>query len=178
MIPLKIKNKKYRIKSIDELTAAEFIAVTKIEGLDLVKYISWQLELPINTAFHAVIDPRLEVAIGRIPDVAKLPKPKGFDYSKLIQTVGQRHQIEESGLTGYELLVFVLAVSQANSSNIDDVHRLRDSYLARPFSEILPAGFFFFKILQAGNSSGQIFLKRLLVWINTRFKRSKPVSRS
>lgn len=173
MIPLKIYNIKYRIKSIDELNTEEFIAVSKIKELDVIKYISWQLNLPLEKAFHAVIDPLLVFAIGQIPDITKLPKPKGFDYSKLIQTVGQRHQVEESGLTGYELLVFVLAVSQAQSSNIDEVNTLRDDYLQLSFSVTLPAGFFFFKILQNGKPSALNFLRKLKAWISTAYKKNK-----
>lgn len=173
MIPLKIRNLKYKIKAIDELTTAEFISLSKIENPDLIKYISWQLNIPLDKAFQAVIDPLLITAIGTMPDITKMPKPKGFDYSKIIQTVGQRFQVEESGLSGFDLLVFVLAVSQAQSMNIDEVYKLRDSYLVKPFKETLPAGFFFFKTLQNGKPSARNFLRKLQALINTALKRNR-----
>lgn len=179
MIPIRVSNKKYKIKSIDELTTREFIEVSKIESLDMVKYIAYQLAIPKDKAFFAQLDPKLIAAIGKIEDVRKLPKPKGlFDYTKTIQTVGQRHQIEESNLTDYELLVYVLAVSQALSSNIDEVYKLRDKYMYMSFKDVLPAGFFFFKNLQSGSSYGVNFLKKLAGLINTVLKRNRPELKS
>ena len=165
MIPIKIKNKSYKIKAISELNTAEFIELSNIDKCDMIKYIAWQTKAPIKDAWFAVTSKAVETAIGTMPDISKLPKSKKFDYGKTIETVGQRHQVEACGLSNYELLVFVLAVAMAKSNNIDDVYKLRDSYLQQPFSEILPAGFFFFKILRDGRSSGLSNLKRLLLSI-------------
>jgi hypothetical protein len=170
MIPIKIDGKKYSIKAINQLTTAEFIELSKVPELDIIKYISWQTG---TEAFFAEVSRTVEKAIGVVPDISLLPKPKWPDYSKLIFTLGQRHQIENSGLTGYELLVFVLAVSQARSLNIDDVNKLRYSYLNMPFTEILPAGFFFYKILRTGKKPGRVFLRRLRARINMQLKSSK-----
>jgi hypothetical protein len=162
-IPIKIGDKKYSIKPIYDLTTAEFIELSKIDDLSMIKYIAWATESNLSDAFFAVVSKSIENAIGKIPDVSKMsrPKLKYIDYSKTIETVGQRHQIESSNLSGYELLVFVLAVSQAKSNNIDDVNHLRDSYMQLPFTEILPAAFFLYKILQYGRNKEPFFLKRL-----------------
>jgi len=154
MIPIKIGSKKYSIKPISELNTAEFIELSKIENLDFVKYIAWQTSVDLDKAFFAVTSKSVENAIGVVPDVSKLPKPKGVDYSKIIQTVGQRHQIETCGLEGYELVVFILAVAQACSNNIDEVDALRGEYMKAPFNIILPAGFFFLKNLEHGRKFG------------------------
>jgi hypothetical protein len=149
-IPIKIGSKQYNIKPISELTTKEFIELSNIEGLDTVKYIAWQTSTDLSKAFFAVTSKSVERAIGKVPDITKLPRPKGFDYSKIIDTVGQRHQIENSGKTGFPLLVFSLAVSQARSNNADMVAELETLYLSRPFTEILPAGFFFFRNYRHG----------------------------
>jgi hypothetical protein len=167
-IPILIQGKKYSIKPIRELNTAEFLELSKIKDLDIVKYIAWQTKVKFKDAFFAVTSKTIETAVGQIPDVTKLPRPKGFDYTKLIETVGQRHQVEACNLTGYELLVFVLAVAQARSTNIDDVNKLRDAYLTRPFTDILPAGFFFFKTLQPGKKSGVKSFAKQVGLISTR----------
>ena len=97
----------------------------KIEELDLVKYISWQTGFKMKDAFFAVLSPAVEKAIGKVPDISQLKKPDidYVDYDKKIETVGQRHQVEQSGKEGFELLAFTLAVSQARSNNIDDVNK-------------------------------------------------------
>lgn len=165
MIPIKIRNKKYKIKAISDLNTSEFLELVKIEDIDMVKYISWQTGFKMEDVFFAVTSKTVELAIGKVPDITKIPKPNlnYVDYTKTIETVGQRHQVESSGLDGYELLIFTLAVSQARSNNIDDVNKLRDLYLTKPFIEILPAGFFFFKKLQPGKTfarkSLEIFLQ-------------------
>lgn len=159
-IPIKIGDKKYSIKPIIELTTREFIELSKIENLDTVKYIAWQTEIKIEDAFFAVTSKVIEKAIGKIPDITKFPKSKWCDYSKIIETVGQRHQVENSNLEGYELLVFCLAVAQARSNNIDDVKKLQTQYLQESFIEILPAGFFFFKNYKDGKNKERKFLKK------------------
>jgi hypothetical protein len=171
MIPIRISNKSYKIKSIPELTTAEFIELSKIEACDLVKYISWQTGLSLDTCFFAVTDKRIERALGVAPDITKLPKPKWPDYKALIETVGQRHQIETSNLTGMELLIYCLAVSQAHSNNSDEVQALYDDYLTRPFALILPAGFFFFRNYSNGNRFAGQSLKKLLFSILTAIRK-------
>lgn len=175
MIPLTINKKKVKIKSIDELTTKEFIELSHIENCDTVKYIAWQTGLTFNDAFFVKSPKSLEKQIGIAPDITKLPTLilDYVDYSKMIETVGQRHQVEESKLQGYELLVHCLAVSQAQSMNIDDVNRIKDIYLEKPFKEILPAGFFFFKIYRDGRGKGLIFLTWLMELIRTWRLRSK-----
>jgi len=166
MIPIKIGNQKYKIKAIHELTTAEFIELSKIDNIDMLKYISWQTGLSEEKTFFAVVSNTVEKAIGVIPDIKEMPKSKKFDYKKIIETVGQRHQIEKCKFEGYELLVFVLAVSQAASNNIDKVEELRAQYLDMPFTEILPSAFFFFKILQGGKRKEM----KLLNWLRCSIK--------
>lgn len=173
MIPITINKKKYQVKPIAELTTAEFMEVVKIEGLTMVKYIAWSTGLKMEEAFFAITSNAVNSAIGIIPDISKLPRPDCFDYSNIIETVGQRHQIEASKLKDYELLVFVLAVSQAKSNNIDDVYKLRDEYMNRPFMEILPAALFFFRILAHGKSSVLNILKTLFSLISIRKSKNK-----
>lgn len=179
MIPITINSKKYKIKSIAELSTAEFIELSKIESLDYVKYISWQTKRSLSDSFFAVTSKTVEKAIGQVPDVTKLSKPKlkYVDYKKTISTVGQRHQVENSGLKDFELLVFCLAVSQAHSVNIDDVLKLQDDYLLKPWQEVLPAGFFFFKIYSNGRNSGTKSLKKLLDWISIWKRKKRPESK-
>jgi hypothetical protein len=172
-IPIVINKKKFKIKPIAELSTTQFIEMSKIENLDAVKYIAWQTEQKFDDAFFAVTSRTVELAIGNAPDITKLKLPKWPDYSKTIQTVGQRHQIESSGLAGFDLLVFILAVSQARSNNIDDVNKLRDEYLQMPFVQVLPAGFFFFQNLQPGkNFAGRSLeiLRRLMRIVMSRKK--------
>jgi hypothetical protein len=163
MIPIKINNQRHKIKSIAELTTKEFIELAAIKDLDVVKYISWQLNVDLDVAFFAVTSKTLERAIGVVPDIRKLPRHKSFDYTKTIQTVGQRHQIEESHLEGFPLLVFTLAVSQACSTNIDNVKALQEQYMERPFTEILPSAFFFFRSLHPGKHFVRVSFERLQV---------------
>jgi hypothetical protein len=170
MIPIKISDKKYSIKAISELTTAEFIELSKIENCNVIKYIAWQTGCKLEDSFFAVTSKTIEQAIGQAPDITKLPRPKGFDYTKTIDTVGQRYQIENSGLIGYPLLVFSLAVAQARSNNIDDVRKLEQDYLTRNPRLILPAGFFFFRNYRYGNPKGFDFLNLLRDLI----KRRKP----
>jgi hypothetical protein len=176
-IPIIISGKKYKIKAINDLTTKEFIEMSKIDNLDYVKYIAWQTKREFNDAFFAVTSKTVEKAIGNVPDITKIKRPKGFDYKNTIQTVGQRHQVESSNLTGYELLVFTLAVSQAKSNNIDDVNKLRDEYLKQSFSLILPAGFFFFRTLQTGKNYVGKSLERLAELIKMLFLRNKLVEK-
>ncbi|MFA5194853.1 MAG: hypothetical protein WC401_03540 [Bacteroidales bacterium] len=164
MIPIKINNKKYRIKPIDHLTTKEFIEFAAVENPDLVKYIAWQAGVKMDDAFFATTSAQLEKAVGKMQDVTTYPRPHWPDYRKGIDTVGQRHQVESCSYTGFELLVFCLAVAQARSNNIDDVEKLRASYLDRQYLEILPAGFFFFNSYRTGRKPGLKFLRKLLSW--------------
>ena len=166
MIPIKIGTKKYKIKAIHELTTSEFIELSKIENIDMLKYIAWQTGLDEESTFFAVVSNTVENAIGTIPDIKTMSRSKKFDYTKIIETVGQRHQVEKCKYEGYDLLVFVLAVSQAASNNIDKVEELRLKYLDMPFAEVLPSAFFFFKILRGGRRKGM----NLLNWLRCSIK--------
>lgn len=161
MIPIKINNIPYKIKSIADLTTSEFIELSKIEDCDTVKYIAWQTGVSMADSFFAVSSKVLDQAIGTAPDITKLKPSKKFIYSKTIDTVGQRHQVEACKYTSMELLVYCLAVAQARSNNSDDVDKLYSSYMSRPFEEILPAGFFFFKKYRHGSDKGLSFSRIL-----------------
>jgi hypothetical protein len=174
-IPIKINGKKYRVKPISELTTAEFITASAIPDCDHVKYIAWQTGRSVDDAFFAVTSKAVENAIGAFPDITKLPRPRHIDYTKTISTIGQRHQVESSGVKGYDLLVFCLAVAVARSNNIDEVTRLRDAYMQQPAYEILPAGFFFYKKYSNGSKPGREFLKKLSSLIKMLRKRKLPV---
>lgn len=180
MIPITISGRKYKIKSIPELTTAEFIDLSTIENLDFVKYIAWQTGASLDSVFFAVVSKSVEKAIGTVPDITKMPRPKlpYISYKKTIQTVGQRHQIEASNLEGYKLIVFILAVSQACSPNIDEVNRLYDRYMKLPFIEILPSGFFFLQTSESGSNFGQSFLTKLTRLIKTLNSRRRQASRT
>lgn len=171
--PILIGGKKYKIKPIKDLTTEEFIELSKIENCDFIKYIAWQTGVSFEEAFYTKISKPVELAIGVSPDITKLPKSDKFDYTKLIDTVGQRHQVETLNVTGLELLVYCLAISQARSNNYEDVEKLRAEYLKENFAEILPAGFFFFKKYRAGRKRGLNFLNWLteLIRILRRKKR-------
>lgn len=173
LIPIKIGKKKYRIKPISNLTTREFIELSKLElpvyietGLltpdAIIKYIAWQLSLSEYKAFYVSTSKVLEISIGPVPDITSMKLPKGYDYKKIIDTVGQRHQVESSKLEGFDLAVFCLAVSQARSNNIDDVDKLYKSYLDLPFKKTVPAGFFFYKKYVTGKKSVRKSLKKLL----------------
>ena len=157
MIPITIQNKKHKIKSIAELTTKEFIDMSTIDDMDYVKYIAWQTGLTFEKAFFAVTSKTVEQAIGKAPDITKLQVAKWVDKTKLIDTVGLRQQVETSGLDGYKLLVYCLAVSQAHSLNSDDVQALIDKYNEMSFIEILPSGFFFYKNFNRGKEKGVNF---------------------
>lgn len=175
MIPIKINNKKYSIKSIDELTTKEYIELSKIEGIEIVRYVAWQTNLTFEKAFFATTDKELEIAIGKTKDISKLPiLPVHYlNFKKSIETVGQRYQIETSKLEGYELLVFCLAVAQAQSNNIDDVHKLINYYNTKPWRETLPAGFFFYRLYRNGKRFVDGFLMNLLDLIKTRLSKNR-----
>ena len=178
MIPIKINGKRHRIKPINQLTTEEFIEISKIENLDLIKYISWSAKVKLNDAFFAVTSKTIEKAIGNIPNIEKIPLPKWAKKIKHIESIGQRHQVESCGLTGYELLIFTLAVSEARSNNIDDVNKLYDHYLSMPFIEVLPAGFFFFNRYRNGRNFVRRYLFRLLSSIKTQSLKKMPVYKS
>ena len=172
-IPITINGKKYSVRPIADLSTGEFLEFAKVKNPDIMKYIAFETKTKHKDAFFAVISPTVEKSLGKIPDVSKLKRPalSYIDYSKSIETVGQRHQIEDSNLKGYDLLVFTLAVSQAQSMNIDDVNKLKDEYLKKPFLEILPAGFFFLKKSAHGrNNVVGFFAKRKAL---TAIRRSK-----
>lgn len=153
MIPITIGKKKYDLKAIWELTTREFIELSKIKDIDIQKYIAWQLSLDADMVFFAKISPAIEAAIGVAPDITKLIPCAEFDLKKGIDTLGQRHQIEQCNKKDFELLVFTLAVSQAQSMNIDDVMKLYDEYMKKEFYKVLPTGFFFFNRSKRGSSS-------------------------
>jgi hypothetical protein len=169
MIPIKINGKPYRIKSIAELTTKEFCELSLIEACDITKYISWQTGLSLDDCFFAVSDKRIEIAIGVAPDITKLPKSPRFNYKLLIETVGQRHQVENSNKTGMDLLVYCLAVSQARSNNSDIVQELYANYLTRPFAQVLPAGFFFYRKYKPGRN----FVQKNLSWLRDLIRKAK-----
>lgn len=177
MIPIKINNKKYKIKSIDELTTSEYIELDGNKDFDIVKYIQWQTKCDFNDAFFATTSKGLEIAIGQKRDITKMPMlvVPYFDYKKTLETVGHRYQIEQSGLDGLKLLVFCLAVAQANDTNIDRVNQLVKYYNRKPWQEILPAGFFFFKNYRNGRSFAQGCLMRLMDRIRILVSKSKQV---
>ena len=158
-IPIKIAGKKYKIKPISELTTSEFCELSTIENCDAVQYIAWQTGLTFDDSFYAKTSNTIIKEIGQQPDISKLKLPLWCDYNKNIDTVGQRHQIESSKVTGLELLVFCLAVSQAQSNNIDHVNKLIEQYKTRPFADILPAGFFFFKSYKNGRKYAPVSLR-------------------
>jgi len=162
MIPIKINDKKYKIKTIDELTAREFIELTSFENLDMIKYIAWQTGLDSKDTFFAVISPTVEKAIGTIPDIRKMKLPKWIEKENIIETVGQRHQVEGSNLKGYDLLVHTLAVANAKTPDDTEVSELKEKYYEMLFSEVLPAGFFFFKNYKNGKKPGQKILRWLM----------------
>lgn len=173
--PITISGKKYKIKPIIELTTKEFIEMSAIENIDYVKYIAWQTGASFDDAFFAVTSKSVEDAIGKTPDITKLPVPRWVDKKKLIDTVGQRHQVENSGLSGFDLLVYCLAVSQGRSNNSDVIDQLRDRYLSMLFVEILPAGFFFFKNFRTGRKKGLMSLRWLRGLIRTRNSKNRRV---
>jgi len=167
-IPIKINGKKYVVPQLCDLSTKDFIEVAKIEGIvkdggsfDTVKYIAWYLKLNIKKAFFATLPDKLHRELSYFPDIEKT-KPPALDYidtKKAIYTVGQRFQVEESSLKGYELTVFVLAVAQAESNNIDGVNELYHFYMSKPAVYILPHAFFFSKIYANGKNTGVSFLR-------------------
>lgn len=167
LIPIKIGKKKYKIKPIIELTTKEFIELSKMDGMDYVKYISWQTGVKFESVYFALISKSVEQAIGEAPDITKMKLTGNYDYTKYIDRVGLRHQLEACEKTGFELLAYALAVSQAYSLNIDEVEKLYDKYMDEPFKEVLPAGFFFFKRFENGNRKETSILKRLLNLMRT-----------
>lgn len=175
MIPITINKVKHSIKRIDELSTGEFIEMSKIDGLDVVKYISWQTGLTIDEAFFAVTDDVLELAIGKAPDITKLPLATVdyIDYKKGVDTVGQRHQVEDSKKKDFELVLFTLAVAQAASTDIDKANELYREYLDKPFYETLPAGFFFYKRFKNGKKIGENICVWLLELIKIRLLKNK-----
>lgn len=173
MIPIIIDNKKYKIKAIDELNTKEFIELTSLPELDTIHYIAWQTKTDLSRSFFATSTKAIDLAVGKIKDPLKLPIPKWVNTKLLIETVGQRHQIEESKLTGYPLIVFILAVSQARSNDIDKVNELRDKYMLMDWIEIIPAGIFFFKILNYGLIKEKNFFKRILILIKIQLLKFK-----
>ncbi len=174
MIPIKIGEQKFKIKSIKELTTREFIELDKIQPCDIIKYISWQTGQKMDDCFFAVTSATVANAIGQIPDIRKMPCSKNFNYKTGIDTVGQRHQVETSELTGLELLVRCLAIAQAKSNNIDDIIKLETVYFDMPFTEILPSGFFFFRSYRYGKKGVLNFLRKLPFLIPT-LKRKKKL---
>lgn len=169
-IPIKINDKKYTVKPALEMTVVEYVKFEALKVKDVPSYISMMTGIKMKDAFFAVMSPAIENAIGTVPDIRKVKKPKrsDIDYTKSIDTVGQRHQIEDANLSGARLLVLTLAVSQARSMNIDDVYKLRDKYMSEPFIEILPAAFFFFNRLRRGRNKGVSYLKKLVASTETR----------
>lgn len=169
MIPIKINKKKYKIKPLADLTVEEFIEVSQIENLDVIKYISWATGIDTKDAFFAEISYSVEKAIGKMPDYENLPVT--YDMSCSIETVGQRYQIESSNLKGAELILFVLAVGIAKSNNIDHVYKVRDELLEKKATDVIPSALFFFKILEIGSKKGGKYLLRIRRWIRTKVLR-------
>lgn len=159
MIPIIIKNRKYKVKPIASLTTAEFIELSKVEDLDIMKYIAWSTSSTMDDVYFVKISPVVEQLIGTIPDVTKLPPPAWAKKQSPIDMIGQRHQVERSGKEGLDLLVFVLAVAMARSNDEEKVNILYNCYMTLPFVEVLPAGFFFSTNLANGKNSDKISLR-------------------
>ena len=175
MIPIKIHGKKYKIKSIYELTTKEYIEFSKIKNPDYVKFIAWQTGFEEKEAFFAVISKTVQKQMGKFDDITTMkPIWKSLDKNKTVFSVGQRHQIEQSKREGFEFLVYVLAVAQVVSINIDDVEKRYNYYLTKPWFEILPAGFFFFRILRSGKTSGTRLSRILYKLIKTKVLKNRP----
>ena len=175
-IPIKINGKSYKVPMLCDLSTREFIEVSKIEGIatesgqfDSVKYIAWYLNLDTKDTFFATMPDKLHRELSYFPDVRNMALPilDYIDPKKTIETVGQRFQVEESSLKGYELTIFILAVAQAGSNNIDEINNLFDFYMTRPAVHILPYAFFFSKISKSGKSKGVNFSLWLLGLIRT-----------
>lgn len=152
MIPIKIGGKPFKIKPINSLITREFVEVSKIKNLDLMKYIAWFTGVKNEDAFFAKISNTVVEAIGQFKPIEKMPFPNTFDKRKLIETIGQRHQIERCKKKDYELLIYILAVSQAQTNDTSKVNEMYESYLEMPYVEVLPAGFFFYKNLKTGSN--------------------------
>lgn len=161
MIPIIISKKKYAIKSISELTTSEFIELTSIKDLDYVSYISWQTGETLENSFFAYHSKVIEDGIGVIQDFTKMHKSSTYDYNKLIDTVGQRHQVERSKKSGLELIVYCLAVSQVRSFDDSKIQQRYDYYMQQNWKKILPSGFFFMRTLRNGQSIGAKLLRML-----------------
>lgn len=167
MIPITIGDKKYRIKAIKDLSTKEFIEVSGMDSIDLLKYIKWASGAKLEDVFFASISEQLRSAIGSFKAIADLPIP--YKYSKCsIDTVGQRNQIEACHKTGYDLVVFTLAVAICRDNNIDVVNKKVEQLMGEPYVEVIPAGVFFLNLLRNGKSSERNFLKRSLLYLKTK----------
>jgi len=166
MIPIKIDGEKYNIKSILELNTAEYIEVTNIPDLDIVKYIAWSTGQSWADAFFCKYDKLVEKAIGGFTDVTKIKVDKKYKKYE-ISTVGQRYQIETCKKNGSELLVFVVAVAMAKSNEIEKVYEVQKELMEKPYIEVIPAGVFFLKRLKNGSYYDKTFFQKIRVFLTT-----------
>ena len=181
MIPIKINGKKKQIKPISELTTREYIDFMKIENPDKIKYIGFILKEEYITIFNSKISQSVLNMIGEIEDVTKLKPPVsilGYPIKRYgIETIGQRFQLDNCGLKGYELLVFMTAVAIVNNIDLDRVREFEEKLYNLPYTEVLPAGYFFFLRSDYGRKRGRRCSGSIMSRIRTMLSRKGQVSR-
>ena len=173
MIPITINEKKYMIKSCDELTTKEFFEINKIENLDLLKYISWATKEDYSKVFHARISESVIKQIGSLKDDLPLPKKViGIPVEiNIIDTIGQRFMIETSNKKESDLLIFVCAVALSKSEDYTVIEQYENRLLNALYTEVIPAAQFFFIHLQNGRNLGISSFRKTLLLIKIKASR-------
>lgn len=177
MIPITINGKKYQIKSIDELTAREFIEVTRIENMDKIKYLEWSTKCKYEIIYTTKISPQVLELIGDIENIGDIPVPK-FLLNKhvnsyKIETIGQRFQIETSKYEGYDMLVFIVAVAFVNNPDISKVTYFMNILYDQNYKDVMAVGNFFFQNFMNGNNTGTSFFSKIIYRMKMLLLKSK-----
>lgn len=178
MIPITINGKKYQVKSIDELTAKEFIEVSRIEQLDKMKYLEWATGLKFEIIYTTKISQQVLDLIGDIQDIETIPVPKYLMNKHVksyeISTIGQRFQIETCKHKGFDLLVFIVAVAFVNNPDITKVTDYMKVLYKQNYKDVMAVGNFFFQNLQNGRNTGMNYLSKIMYRIKTRLRKNRP----
>lgn len=177
MIPLKINGQKLKIKAIHEMTAKEFIEFSKIENPDKIKYISFITGVEYLAIFNSKIPNNILAMIGELEDITKIKPPKsilGYPLNRYdIDTVGQRFQLDNCNLKGYELLVFIVAVALANDPDLNKVNDFVKRLYDYPYREVMAAGNFFFQRSSFGKRKGLLSFTNIRALISTGLRRNR-----
>lgn len=162
-----LNGKPYKIKQVSELSFTEFNKIFIQGGVsDLTGYLSLFCDIDIETLLNAKLSgasiPALDRQIFNLDFKAVLKdEKKTVEYdSKIIsmeelamKTFGNSYMFElirqKKGLNQYEVCMYALAIAIAKSNDMNLIQETYRNLSSKPWSKVLPQGFFLAKHFSA-----------------------------